>query len=339
MDQTTRPGGRSRHGAAAEVVIVEGNEPPAGARFGWLERPGGMKLRYGLWAGAPDSSNHTLSRPGTVLVLPGRAEFIEKYFETVGNLRARGFAVAIIDERGQGRSGREVPDPLKGHVSRFQDYVDDLRAFVNEVVCPQLPPPYVLLAHSMGGAISLFYLRQETTPVTCAVLTAPMIRIKTPTYLSGVQEGFVRLARRIFGPQASTWPGPRSDPAQVRFEDNVVTSDPARFARAVTVLKADPALAVGPPTLGWVLEAVAATKKLRDPAFARSIRLPVLVAQAEKDVLVDNQALADFAHRLPFGRLITIKGAKHEILMETDERRAAFWAAFDDFVAHHGAIG
>ena len=41
-----------------------------------------------------------------MVLLQGRAEFIEKYGETVGDLRARGFAVYALDWRGQGHSGR-----------------------------------------------------------------------------------------------------------------------------------------------------------------------------------------------------------------------------------------
>ena len=56
---------------------------------------------------------------GTVCVFGGRGEFIEKYFETVNELRNRGFAVATMDWRGQGHSSRQLPDPRKGLCRRF----------------------------------------------------------------------------------------------------------------------------------------------------------------------------------------------------------------------------
>ncbi|WP_204328396.1 alpha/beta hydrolase, partial [Stenotrophomonas maltophilia] len=59
---------------------------------------------------------------GTVCLLQGRAEFIEKYYETIGDLRRRGFAVVAFDWRGQGESARDVADPHKGHVGRFGHY-------------------------------------------------------------------------------------------------------------------------------------------------------------------------------------------------------------------------
>ena len=58
-------------------------------------------------------------RKGTLCVFPGRAEFIEKYFEVVRDARARGFAVAILDWRGQGLSERALANARKGHVLRL----------------------------------------------------------------------------------------------------------------------------------------------------------------------------------------------------------------------------
>ena len=63
-------------------------------------------LRFARFAPPP-------GRKGTVCVFPGRAEFIEKYFEVVRDLRARGFAVATIDWRGQGLSDRALPNAAR----------------------------------------------------------------------------------------------------------------------------------------------------------------------------------------------------------------------------------
>ncbi|MFX6288900.1 alpha/beta fold hydrolase, partial [Acinetobacter baumannii] len=83
---------------------------------------------------------------GTVCLLQGRAEFIEKYYETIHELRARGFAVVAFDWRGQGESDRRVDDPHKGHVARFDDYRLDLRAVAETILVPLMPEPHVGLA-------------------------------------------------------------------------------------------------------------------------------------------------------------------------------------------------
>ena len=91
-------------------VRVPGNDVPEGAEEHWLEGRGGVKVRVMT---APSSLAVTR---GSVIVAPGRTEFVEKYFEVIKELQGRGFAVFCIDWRGQGLSGREVDNPEKGHM-------------------------------------------------------------------------------------------------------------------------------------------------------------------------------------------------------------------------------
>ena len=116
------------------LVSIPANPVPEGRSSGMLKTRDGVALRYARWAPPP-------GRKGTVCLFPGRAEFIEKYFETVRDLRARGFAVATLDWRGQGGSQRALRNPRKGYVRRFSDYEIDLETFMHEVVLPDCPPP------------------------------------------------------------------------------------------------------------------------------------------------------------------------------------------------------
>src|SRR6266540_3605073 len=117
-----------------KLVSIPANPVPDNVATGNLALPDGRKLRFARWAPPP-------GRKGTVCILPGRAEFIEKYFETVRDLRARGFAVAVLDWRGQGLSERALGNPRKGYVRNFAQYQIDLETFINEVVLPDCPPP------------------------------------------------------------------------------------------------------------------------------------------------------------------------------------------------------
>src|SRR5436309_13416036 len=94
------------------LVSIPANPVPDGAVSGILKTPDGVALRFARWAPPP-------GRRGTVCLFQGRAEFIEKYFETVRDLRSRGFAVATLDWRGQGLSERALRNPLKGDVRNF----------------------------------------------------------------------------------------------------------------------------------------------------------------------------------------------------------------------------
>jgi lysophospholipase len=94
------------------LVSIPANPVPEGAVSGRINTCDGVGLRFAHW-------QDSLKRRGTICLFPGRGEFIEKYFETVRDLRIRGFAVAALDWRGQGFSDRLLPDPRKGHVHDF----------------------------------------------------------------------------------------------------------------------------------------------------------------------------------------------------------------------------
>src|SRR5262249_39936504 len=131
-----------------ELVSIPANPVPEDVVAGSLKTRDGVSLRFARWRPPP-------GRKGTVCLFQGRTEFIEKYFETVRELRARGFAVATFDWRGQGRSERALSDPFKGHVGDFSEYELDVDVFMNQVVLPDCPPPLFAIAHSMGGAVMM----------------------------------------------------------------------------------------------------------------------------------------------------------------------------------------
>ena len=130
-----------------KLISISANPVPDDVVTGTVKTPDGVDLRFARWA--PPSG-----RKGTVVVLQGRSEFIEKYFETVRDLRARGFAVATFDWRGQGLSDRALSDRRKGYVRNFGQYTTDLDAVMEQVVLPDCPPPIFALGHSMGAAVA-----------------------------------------------------------------------------------------------------------------------------------------------------------------------------------------
>src|SRR5262245_27217009 len=124
-------------GAASMDLIASARNPaPSGAVTGTIETSDGIRLRVARWEAT------VAPQRGTVCLFQGRTEFIEKYFETIADLRRRGFAVATLDWRGQGLSQRLVDNPAKGHVRSFRDFDRDLDAFMRQVVEPNCKPPY-----------------------------------------------------------------------------------------------------------------------------------------------------------------------------------------------------
>ncbi len=302
-------------------VRVPGNDIPEGAEEHWLEGRGGVKVRV-LTAPARGAVR------GSVIVAPGRTEFIEKYFEVIRELQARGFAVFCIDWRGQGLSGREVENGLKGHFVTFDDPVNDLSTALR-LLSNKLPRPHIGLAHSMGGAILLRALQTRRVELDAAAFSAPMWGIAG---LKDLQKKYARFMVSLglggtFAPSVETkW-------KRENFKRNPVTHDKERHARCQGLISEEPRLALAGPTIGWVSAAADAIESFRQPGALANIRIPILVATAAEEQLVDNESHDVVIGALPDATHITIAGAKHEILMEVDPIRAQFWDAFDALTA------
>jgi lysophospholipase len=306
------------------LLSIPANPVPEGALAGTIGTPDGVTLRFARWA-AP-----AIGR-GTVCVFTGRGEYIEKYFETIRDLRQRGYAVAVIDWRGQGHSSRRLRNPLKGHVQSFSEYQIDVAAFVKQVVLPDCPPPYFALAHSMGGAVMLHVAHAGTELFERFVLCAPMIDLPPPR-ASLPMRGLMRMLRAA-GMGERFIPGGNIDLIKsTGFPGNPLTSDPRRYARNAAILEADPTLGIASPTVAWLDAVFAAMGEFRSPEFAARIRQPVLMLAAGDDTIVSTPANAAFALHLPAGSHRVIASAKHEMLQEDDRYRAQLWAAFDAFM-------
>lgn len=299
---------------------------PPGGSFHWLQRPDDIRIRYALWP-EPDTG----SAKGTMIIVPGRTEFVEKYFETIGELQQRGFAVAILDLRGQGLSNRTLDNPLKGHITHFQDYIDDLHELIDKVVLPLMPRPLSLLGHSMGGNISLLYLHDHNRLIRRAVLSAPMTGIKLPLVPPVVGAWLTRFAAAVGGGDKALM-GTRWGRVNVTFDENLATRDHERFERFSSLLRAEPFLALGPPTFGWGKAAYQAMASLESISYLEKITTPILIVSAGHDRLIESATHRTLAQLLPSAQLEEIADCEHEILMERDELRRAFWNAFDGFV-------
>src|SRR3981189_1717749 len=250
------------------MIPIPANPVPEGAATAMLQTPDGVRLRYARWAPPP-------GRKGTVCVFQGRAEFIEKYFEVVRDLRARGFAVATLDWRGQGLSQRALRDPFKGHVSYFSEYA-------------------IELAHSMGAAVLIQAAAKGHRWFDRMVLTAPMIRLTNRRLLS-LAPTFARVLR-LAGRGSGYVPGGTATVlAAEPFIGNPMTSDPVRFTRTAAVLETEPALGLGAPTVGWADAALRVMGQLQSASYPGRIRQPILIVGAGRDELGSTAALQAFA--------------------------------------------
>lgn len=309
-----------------ELVGIARNPVPSGANVGYFPGANGINIRYVIWPRTADE------RRGTVCLFGGRTEFIEKYFETITDLRRRGFHVATMDWRGQGGSDRILRNPRKGHVDDYADFDHDLRQFMNEIVLPDCPAPFFGLGHGMGGHILLRSATTKTCWFDRLVLCSPMIDLLPEMMASPFSRVQIE-ASVLFGLGDTLAAGGSSELEAVGpFNANRLTSDRLRYERIRDVLLAAPQLGIGSPTMGWTHATCRSIVQLNHPYFAGEIKVPVLIVAAGSDTQMSIRATERFASRIKNGHLIVLAGTRHEILQERNELRDQFWAAFDVYV-------
>src|SRR5215472_11743949 len=156
-------------GARHAPLLAERFLLPPGFVWGGFTTTDGAVLRWGhLPAAEP--------RAQCVLV-GGFGDFIEKQFETIRDLAARGFTVWCLDWRGQGGSARPRHLPHRPRARNFDRDADELAQFTTAKLIGGLPR--LLIAHSMGGAIAMLCLHRHRRLFDAAVLSAPMLGLLT----------------------------------------------------------------------------------------------------------------------------------------------------------------
>jgi len=268
----------------------------------------------------------------SLLLLPGRTEFLEKYEDVFAELRRRGFRVASLDWRGQGASSRLLADPKRGHIDDFRAFQRDLDALL-ALVRAALPRPWTALAHSMGGLILMERLAAAPDSVERAVFCAPLFGIRMDP-LGRLAAPTLAAAAVALGFAGRYAPG--QGPAPLAGDEpvgNVLTSDHARFQRYRERCRANDEKMLGGVTWGWLHAAFAAMRRLAAPGVLEAVTTPALILEAGHERVVDPAAIDAAAARLPRVRRLALPGAEHELMMERDDVRTRVFDAIDRFAA------
>ncbi len=334
---------------------LQGTTVPAAIEAFWSARgaassitgQGGLNLAVRRFL-QPDRA----TEQGAITIVSGRTESMLKYKEVVHDLYRNGWSVYIHDHRGQGLSEREpaVRDqPQKGHVERFDDYVADLDAVLQRGMLAGGHARRVLLAHSMGGAITARWLqsgRPAVAQVQAAVLSSPMLEIVglVPGFSAEVLSCHLAHGAVLFGAGASWhWGGKPYTPFPV--QGNIYTGSPVRSQRVLDQDSAAPAARLGSPTWGWIARSCDAAHAARTDAAL--VTTPVLVLVAGQDQIVLNHGARQFCQRLaaarpgagcggPDGAPMVVEGAQHEMLIERDALRGQALGRALDFLRQAG---
>lgn len=282
---------------------------------------------------------------GAVVISSGRTESMLIYEELIGDFNRQGYSVYIHDHRGQGLSGRLLAGEAnlhKSHVVTFDDYVTDMKTFVDQVVKPDRRGhnnKLFLVAHSMGGAIASLYLERYQNDFYAAVLVTPMHAPRMPAF--AVQGAKVlRLIRPDgyalgqVGYEPPAFVDVRSDLTHSRTRLERMRR---AYAAAAATGRHDPRL--GGPTHGWLAAANEAAKAA--VANAARVKVPVLILQASDDTAVNNAEQREFCNRVPAGncRGFVLEKSFHAVFNEADTYRVpALTKIFDFFARGHREV-
>ena len=260
-----------------------------------------------------------------VVISTGRVEGLEKYKELIWELYCNNFAVFIMDHQGQGRSYRHLKNKHKGFVKHYNNYSNDLNNFDQQIVSKHWQGKKVMLAHSMGSAIAVDYLANFEHSYKGVFLSAPMFDIFTKDVPKIPTQFIVNLA---------TWLGLHSCYAfgqsnynPIPFTENVLTSSEERYTYFRQAYQLEPNIQLGGVTFGWLAATISFLKSIDN----LNVPIPLFIASAAGDTVVNNKAQYSFAKRHAHATIESFADAKHELLFERDEIRKPLLANFYQF--------
>lgn len=288
----------------------------------------GHDIRAASWAGDPK-----IDRDTTVVLLQGRASFIEKHKELITDLVKRGYHVKTFDWSGQGGSGRFLKNTHKGHINSFDQYLSDLDVFMKNYVLPVASGKVVLLGSSMGGHLALRYVKEHSdTPIDGLILLAPMLDVITDPVPRSLASPLVNAVVAFGGRETYALGRGDFNPDKKSFEKNKETQSPERYKKEVKILKENPYYVLGGPTYGWVKAAFESMEKTMDPSYLQSVKTPILFMTAGKDMILITEDDHKVCATLPKCVHKIYRNAFHNIANEIDKVRNAFLGDFEDFI-------
>jgi alpha-beta hydrolase superfamily lysophospholipase len=240
------------------------------------------------------------SPKASIVFLHGVGEHIGRYEPAFLAFAEQGYSCYGFDQRGFGRS-----EGKRGHVHIFQDYVDDVAEFLNQIVLKDAARPIFLFGHSMGSIIQLTYaLHPEAAIQGLLIFSCPLQLASWFAGFSGVLAGILS----TIAPQLRI-------PSLIDLAE--LTDDP----RVIDNFEHDP-YRLDTVTVGWLHQFTLARENIG--RNAGRISLPALICHGGDDRIAAASGAQALYGRLGSGdkSLTVYAGFKHELLNHKPDESA-----------------
>lgn len=257
------------------------------AREGTIESADGTKLAYRAW---PRSDAEI-----SFAVVHGLGDHSRRYERFALGMARHGFATFAVDLRGHGKSAGR-----RGHVDSWNQWTDDVAAFVSHVE-NIAGGDVVPVGHSFGGAAMLSTVLARKLPKTKRfVVSSPALRLKL------APPGFTVAISKVASMIAP----------KLTFDNRVNPNTISRLPEVVEAYRTDP-LVHSKISSRMYSEWVAACKRIFE--HAGEITIPFLILAGTADKLIDPEGSKEL-HRLTAStsRLRLLEGGYHEPFNDLD---------------------
>ncbi|PIT68698.1 lysophospholipase [Bartonella tribocorum] len=261
---------------------------------------------------------------GTIVILENDANVLETYFLPISEISKRGFHTAIFDWFDQKEISFKIRKKSRQHYFDINNDINDLYEFLKNVVYPNCPPPYSMLAYGMGGLIALSGLdlinHQFNRLICVSPLFAPFghktngFQHKLTQFLSDIGLGLI----------------PTKDGEKFKKikQKNIYLGHIHQVS--LSAIKA--------PTSQWMASVFNVIDSVKKNIFHGHLQIPTLFILANQNNLANNIEVRQLCQYTRLAESITITGAELDTIMHNEDYKKQFWAAFDAFIPDNVSI-
>jgi len=219
----------------------------------------------------------------------------------------------------------EVKIALGGHISDFRDLLGDLSEIFVQHFLPDLPAPFYVLGHGMGGLLALAAHDILKSQIRRMILTSPLLQ---PAYhpAGGSFHIFARLMSDL---GMGLWR------TNTKLTHKHYNHDPITLTRLMR--SQNPRRPTGYPTLATYATLLDAAQIILSPTNYDRFSMPTLFVLAQHDPISSPHVTRLLAQNLRVGAHLILRGASRDILHGNSRYQKQFWRIFDRFIPGTGA--